>query len=160
MSEPTQPNATVFEDIQKSVTSTVASAEAPASATSQKKVPRTIYDASAGEVFLKNFLAGVGHSLGSIMIYFIFIFVMAVLAIQFIWPMVEPYVKLYQDSMKSIQNFQNIMPGGISSGESGAIPTSGWNIDFLSDVEKQQLQNSINDNINQRFQQQQPSQGE
>lgn len=104
--------------------------------TESTQPPRTIYDATSSEIFWKNFLAGVGRGLGSIVIYFIFVLIMATLAIRFVWPMVEPYVMLYQNSMESLQNFQNMMPGAGGSGKPGAspLPGSGWSFELFPDA--------------------------
>jgi|GEM_PF-1651329 len=92
------------------------------------KVPRTIYDASAAEVFFKNFLAGVGHGLGGVFVYFLFVLFMLYLAARFVWPVVQPYVNMYQQSMQSLQKMQHLIPG--SGNDQSA---TGWNIQLNSD---------------------------
>jgi hypothetical protein len=104
-----------------------------------KPVPRTIYDASAVEVFFKNFLAGVGHGLGTVAIYLVFIAVVFMVVARFVWPVVEPYVTLYKNSMESLQKFQNMMPGGTGTAQPGASPVTGWNLELLPDVDRSQL---------------------
>lgn len=104
-----------------------------------KPAPRTIYDASAVEVFFKNFLAGVGHGLGTVAIYLVFISIVFMLVARFVWPVVEPYVTLYKNSMESLQKFQNMMPGGTGTAQPGASPVTGWNVEFLPNVDRSQL---------------------
>lgn len=98
-----------------------------------KVTNRTIYDASAREVFFKNLLAGMGIGLGQVFIYLLFLSGALMLAIRFVWPVVEPYVQTYQRSMESIQQIQSWIPGSSNSvGQNVESPeeNQGFNIQF------------------------------
>ena len=116
-------------------------------------------------------MAGVGRGLGSIIIYLIFVAIMGVLAIQFVWPMIEPYAKLYQSSMQSLQSIQALMPEGLGMGDAATSAASdvngvggAKNFSPPTEVSLEQLpqgvQDLINENLNQYMQQAQPPQGE
>ena len=96
----------------------------PSPAAREPKVPdfvakeakkRTIYDASATEIFFKNFLAGIAHAAGSILIYLIFASGMLLLAFRFVYPLFSPYLDIYKQSMESLQMMNTFFPGGATT---------------------------------------------
>jgi hypothetical protein len=96
------PNETVPTSVPVTKTVTEVQAIRPA--------PRTIYDASSGEIFWKNFVAGLGHAIGGVVIYIIFLAIMVMSVVRFLWPIVQPYVQLYRTSMESLQKIQSTLP--------------------------------------------------
>jgi len=67
---------------------------------------RTLYDASAGEIFWRNFLSGFARGFGMILVYVIFIVVVSLLVARFILPTVQPFINQYSDLMKSVSAMQ------------------------------------------------------
>ena len=67
---------------------------------------RTLYDASAGEIFWRNFLSGFARGFGMILVYVIFIVVVSLLVARFILPTVQPFISQYSDLMKSFSTMQ------------------------------------------------------
>lgn len=90
-------------------------AQAPDSV--KEKTKRTIYDASSGEIFGKNFLAGVAHALGQILVYLLFVAGVFTLAARFFLPVIQPYLDIYLNSMESLQLMQSYFPGESSQSQ-------------------------------------------
>jgi len=67
---------------------------------------KTIYDASLGSVFWRNFLAGVARALGAILMQILFIVMLGILASIFIWPRVAPLLNTYQTAVNSLEGLQ------------------------------------------------------
>jgi len=63
---------------------------------------RSIYDVSAGEVFWKNFLAGLGRALGGIMLYIVFIGLVTYMFVTKALPYITPFINEYQQAIKSV----------------------------------------------------------
>lgn len=82
---------------------------------------KTIYDVSLTEVFARNLVAGMGRAAGSIMLYFIFIFVIGFWFAQVIWPRLQPFLNSYTQLVDSVENIQQVVPsnsgGGINQPE-------------------------------------------
>lgn len=79
------------------------------------KKTRTLYDASAGEIFWKNFVAGMGRALGGIFLYLLLSFVVWVILYQFVWPKVAPFIDNFADMAESLQSFRGIqLPGNLT----------------------------------------------
>lgn len=76
---------------------------------------RTIYDASSGEIMGKNFLAGMSHAAGSILVYLIFASGVLFFLFRFVYPVFAPYVDIYKQSMESLQMMNSFFPGQSSS---------------------------------------------
>jgi len=67
---------------------------------------RTLYEAGAGEILLKNFLAGVGRGAGVIFVYVLFIFVFGWAFTQFFWPKLAPIFSSVTSLNKSLETMQ------------------------------------------------------
>ncbi len=74
----------------------------------EKEENRTIYNAGPGEIFFKNFLAGLGRGLGSLFVYLIFLVILGVIAINFVLPKVLPLITGYTDLLKSLEGVSNL----------------------------------------------------
>ena len=72
---------------------------------------KTIYDASAGEILWKNFLAGFGRGLGGIIIYLIFLSIIGLLFYNFILPKIMPSITGFMDIFKSVGSIPNAKSG-------------------------------------------------
>lgn len=51
---------------------------------------KTIYEVDAGEIFWRNFLAGMSRALGGMVIYFAVIFILGNIFLNYVWPVLEP----------------------------------------------------------------------
>jgi hypothetical protein len=78
---------------------------------------RTLYDASAGEIFWRNFLSGFARGLGMILVYVIFIVLVSLLAARFIVPVVQPFINQYSNLMKSFSSIQQVIPSQSSQNQ-------------------------------------------
>ena len=67
---------------------------------------KTIYQASYGEVFLKNFLAGVARGLGSLFIWFL----LTVVIFKLLWPQLQVQINQLTNSINNLQLIPQI-PG-------------------------------------------------
>lgn len=56
----------------------------------EDKKTRSIYDASASEIFWRNFLAGASRSLGGIIFYLIFILIIGSIFLRYLTPIITP----------------------------------------------------------------------
>lgn len=81
---------------------------------------KTIYEAGAGEIFWKNFLAGFGRGLGGVFVYIIFLLIIGTIVYTFVLPKFMPLITSYTDLMKtfgSVSNtksqLDNIVPGNL-----------------------------------------------
>ena len=75
---------------------------------------KTIYDVSSGEVFWRNFVAGMGRALGGAIMYFLFIFVIYALFINYLLPIIKPFLDTYMNTMNLLgggQQMNNGQPG-------------------------------------------------
>lgn len=68
---------------------------------------KTIYEAEAGEIFWKNFLAGFARGIGGVFVYIIFLLIISVVFTNFILPKLMPTVTGYMDLFKSIGSISN-----------------------------------------------------
>ncbi len=73
---------------------------------------RTIYDASPGEVFWRNFLAGFGRAMGVVVVYFLFLGVFAIVFANMILPIITPLLDTYMKSMGALQQFSALTHPG------------------------------------------------
>lgn len=79
---------------------------------------KTLYDVSIGEVFLRNFMAGVGRAIGGIFIYFIFLLITVNLFITYVYPQIKPFIDEYQQAMKTINQInQTTKPGALQEAQ-------------------------------------------
>ena len=74
--------------------------------TAEANKSRSIYDATAGEIFWKNFLAGAGRSLGGIIFYLLFILIIGSVFLRYLAPIVSPFM----DQLNSISGSLNRIP--------------------------------------------------
>ena len=73
---------------------------------------KTIYQAGAGEIFWRNFLAGASRALGGILLYIIFLFLVGVVFLQIIWPRIQPLFDRLFNITESMQQMQQLqIPG-------------------------------------------------
>lgn len=63
---------------------------------------KTMYDVSPFEVFGRNFLAGLGRSMGSIGIYLVFLFIFYSLFVDYVLPHIQPFIVEYRQAIESI----------------------------------------------------------
>lgn len=75
---------------------------------------RTIYDAGAGEIFWKNFLAGFGRGLGGVFVYIIFLLIIGALVYTFVLPKFMPLIIGYTNLLKSFGSISNTKPGSVN----------------------------------------------
>jgi len=71
---------------------------------------KTIYNAGAGEIFWKNFLAGLSRGMGTIFVYILFLIVMGALFVNVALPKLMPIITSYSDIFKSIESISNTKP--------------------------------------------------
>ncbi len=64
---------------------------------------RTIYDVSKWEVFWRNVIAGAGRALGGIILQAIFLFIIANLFINQVWPLVKPIIGMLETTTNSLE---------------------------------------------------------
>lgn len=86
---------------------------------------KTIYDAGYGEIFWKNFLAGLGRGLGGVFVWIIFFSIVSVLFVNIVLPKLMPLITGYTNLLKSFSSISNIKP------ESGITIPSGINLQKL-----------------------------
>jgi hypothetical protein len=84
-----------------------AAGEAPEDRTGKT---RTLYDAGAGEIFWKNFLAGASRALGALFLYVILTFVFGFLIAQLVWPKLAPLVTQLTSAVGALQNTSRALP--------------------------------------------------
>jgi hypothetical protein len=83
---------------------------------------KTLYDASAGEIFWKNFLAGFGRGLGGVFIWLILLFITGVLFINLVLPKLMPSITNFENLLKSLS------PASNTQSESGSTIPVDFNI--------------------------------
>ena len=76
---------------------------------------KTIYDAGPGEIFWKNFLAGLSRGLGGVFVYIVFLLIIFGVFYNFVLPKFMPAITGYMDLLKSLSSISNIKsePGNI-----------------------------------------------
>lgn len=72
---------------------------------------KTIYDATFGEIFWKNFLAGFSRSLGGILVYLIFLFIFSGVFFNFVLPKLMPSINSYMNIFNSLGSIPNTKSG-------------------------------------------------
>lgn len=73
---------------------------------------KTMYDVSTSEIFIKNFIAGAGRAMGSIILYLLFFGIIAGIFTTYIWPYVQPFVAEYQEALQGINSLtKTTQPG-------------------------------------------------
>lgn len=71
---------------------------------------RTIYDAGYGEIFTRNFIAGISRTLGSIFIYIVFLFLVSYVFMQLILPKFLPLINNFINVTDSLKMLNQIRP--------------------------------------------------
>ena len=101
---------------------------------------KTMYDVSTWSVFWKNFIAGLGRAIGS-MIFFIFILVMFSLVFaKFFLPKFQPYIDGYMSALDTIKTLNSGPQVQFFDNESGGESNSAIDIkQLLSDPKTQDL---------------------
>jgi len=61
---------------------------------------KTVYNASGGEVFWKNFLAGFGRALGSVFVYLLFLGLIVYLFTNYLFPQIKPWLDQYAKAIE------------------------------------------------------------
>lgn len=74
---------------------------------------KSIYTASSGEVFWKNFLAGFGHALGGVVVYLLLLVVVYFLFMSYVMPKLAPVIATMNSFAKSIESLSALKSGGI-----------------------------------------------
>jgi len=82
---------------------TVLNSESPAD-----RLTKTIYEAGAGEIFWRNFLAGFSRGLGMLFVYLVLIFVVGLVFVQYINPFISPLYNNLSSLTKSLETIQGI----------------------------------------------------
>jgi len=67
---------------------------------------KTIYDVTPSEVFWRNFIAGVGRTMGALVLYFIFLFVIGMIVVQVVGPMFTPLMKDFDTAVESLERVE------------------------------------------------------
>lgn len=73
-----------------------------------KTSSKSIYDVGWGELFFRNFVAGMARTLGSLFLYGLVIFLVANFFMQQIWPQIEPALSGYSESMQLLQQMYGL----------------------------------------------------
>lgn len=86
---------------------------------------KTIYDVSLSTIFFRNFVAGAGRALGAIALYFLFMVVLYQIFINYLYPIVEPFIAQYQQALESINQVNSIItpPNQLEGTPPSSIPT-------------------------------------
>lgn len=75
---------------------------------------KTIYEAGAGEIFWKNFLAGFGRGLGGIFVYIFSLIIISLVFYKIVLPKFMPMINNLMGLSESLKSVQNIKPGAIN----------------------------------------------
>lgn len=89
---------------------------------------KSIYEASAGEIFYKNFLAGFGRALGGIFIYLVFFGISTYIFVTTVLPTIQPFIDEYRQAVQ-----------GLNSMSKTIIPSTGSDVNqyqqFIKDLQ-------------------------
>jgi len=72
---------------------------------------KTIYDAGAGEIIWKNFLAGFSRGVGGIFVYILFLLIFSGIFYNFVLPKLMPLITTYTNIFKSLSPGSATKPG-------------------------------------------------
>jgi hypothetical protein len=67
---------------------------------------KSLYEASVGEIFWRNFLAGFSRTLGAVFIYFVFMGIVSAIFWAIAWPQIQPMIGMYSKSIDSLNSLQ------------------------------------------------------
>jgi len=71
---------------------------------------KTIYDVGWGELFWRNFVAGMARTIGSLLLYGIVLFFLTNIFLQRVWPMIEPVLESFETSTQFLRGFDPNQP--------------------------------------------------
>lgn len=71
---------------------------------------KTMYEVSAFELMWRNFIAGFMRAFGGILMYLIFIYIIATLFSQLLLPHLKPFLESYQNALSTFTQFSNTSP--------------------------------------------------
>lgn len=66
---------------------------------------KTLYDVKAGEIIWRNFLAGFSRGLGGIIVYFVFIGIIASIFTTYVYPQIKPFIDEYRQAVQMVNQF-------------------------------------------------------
>ena len=67
---------------------------------------KTLYDVSAGDVFFKNLLAGMGRALGGVLIQALFFVILGYFTFKYVWPQLQPMIQSMNDTIAILKQMQ------------------------------------------------------
>ena len=76
---------------------------------------KTIYDVGSFEVFWRNFVAGMGRALGTIIMYFLFVYVIYATFVNLIFPTLKPYLDGYMNLLNIMGRNEQLQTGQSNS---------------------------------------------
>ncbi|PIR58627.1 MAG: hypothetical protein COU69_04310 [Candidatus Pacebacteria bacterium CG10_big_fil_rev_8_21_14_0_10_56_10] len=82
---------------------------------------RTLYDVTAGEIFWKNFLAGLGRGLGGVLILILFWGALMLVAFRFLLPALQPLFDTLDTATQSLDSLNQLDSGGFGPGPTGSL---------------------------------------
>lgn len=65
---------------------------------------KTIYEASFGEIIVRNFVAGMARTLGGLVLYAVVLILLGNLFLQNVWPVVQPQLETLRESSQALQD--------------------------------------------------------
>jgi hypothetical protein len=71
---------------------------------------KTLYDAGYGEIFWKNFLAGLGRGLGGLFVWIIFLSITSILFINIVLPKLMPLINGYTNLLNTFNSAAKMKP--------------------------------------------------
>lgn len=105
---------------------------------------KTIYEASTAEVFGKNFVAGMAHALGAVIIQLCFLLLLAYISFRYFMPEIQPILDMMNRSVSAMEQLQ----GGMMIEESGTVQTAPGS-NSTTNPQMMQLQQLLNQYQNQ-----------
>lgn len=67
---------------------------------------KTIYDVSKWEIFWRNFIAGMGRALGSIILQAIFLIIVVNVFMNQVWPVLKPILNTLQMTTETLEDIK------------------------------------------------------
>lgn len=106
---------------------------------------KSIYEASAFEIFWRNLLAGMSRAFGGIILYLLFLFFIAALIQQVLYPKIKPFIDQYQQTLESLNNLnqtsQNIFGNNQNTPPTQPVQPSFDANQILNQIDFQKLLN-------------------
>jgi hypothetical protein len=65
---------------------------------------KTLYEASFGEIIVRNFVAGMARTLGGLFLYAVVLVFLGNLFLQNVWPVVQPQLETFQEATSVLQD--------------------------------------------------------